>query len=180
MSALSISALHEAVIGALVVAFPEVALVTGQNDALDDQQLPLPAIVVQITEVEARADQDSDGTGRLPVTVYFAATLVLSDRQRDLAIDLREAAMAIAALVYGNRWGLGGHVGPAQFTQAGPDEFSPQFKGRSAWRVEWMQPAWIGATAWPEVPGPTPVPLASWVPDIGPGNEGHYEGLPDL
>lgn len=180
MTALRISALHEAVIGAMVTAFPDVAIVTGQNDALDDKELPLPAIVVQVTEVEGRPDSDSDGTGRLPVTVYFAATLVLPDRQRNLAMDLREAAMAMAALVYGNRWGLGGQLGPGQFMQAGPDEFGPEFRGKSAWRVEWMQPAWIGATAWPDVPGPIPKPLASWAPDIGLGNEDHYQPLDQI
>ena len=180
MTDLQIATLHERVIERITAEFTTVTLVTGENDAADEQELPLPAIVVAITDVEGRPDADSDGTGRLPVQVYFAATIVLSDRGQGVALDLRDSSMALASLVYGNRWGLGGHVGPARFLQAGPDEFSPRIAGRRAWRVEWVQPAWIGRTAWPVLPGPVPQPLASWAPDIGTDHENEYRSLPDI
>lgn len=175
MDRLKLTDYHESVLAALRAAFPEVQTVTGANDALDSQELPLPAIVVAITDIEGLPDQDSDGTDRVPVSIFCAATIVRSARTRDLALDLRESAMAVAHLVYGNRWGLGGRVKPAAFLQAGPDEFSAPVPGREAWRVEWRQDAWIGETAWPPDDGPVPDALYSFAPDIGLGHEGDYE-----
>lgn len=168
-TALNLDALHEGILTSIRDAFPDLATVEDYRE--DRQMQPIPAVLVEMTELEPSPDDDP-GTEQLAALARFDAHIVLGFRTPQIKREIRKLAAALAFHVQGNRWGQ--RVGPAEVTAIVPDDFTPELDQFEVWRVEWQQLVHIGESVWRN-DGATPVPFFSWAPDIGPDNEPAYE-----
>lgn len=136
-----------------------------------DADLPVPAILVQISEIEPNLDRD-DSTGRLPCLVRLEAQLVLGARTTKVRREVAKAAGALAAFIYNNR--LGVHWGPGMVISVEPDEFNPNSDRFDVWRVEWAHETELGQSYIIDE-GVTPREvLTSWAPNVGAENKASY------
>nr|DAR96802.1 MAG TPA: tail completion protein [Caudoviricetes sp.] len=167
----TLDALHEAITGAIRAQFPDLATVEAYRQ--DRKNLPVPACLVELSEMEAGNDLDL-GTEQLAVMARFEARLVIGFRQggRNPGLEIRKLAAAVAAFVHQQRWGL--PVGPADVLGAWPDDFDPNLEQYECWRIEWQQVIHLGESVWHDE-GVTPEPVLSWAPEIGAGHEADYE-----
>ena len=171
-TALDLDALHDGIIASIRAAFPDLAAVEDYRE--DRQALPIPAVLIELTELEPSPDEDP-GTEQLAALARFDAHIVLGFRTPQIKREIRKLAAALAFHIHGSRWGQ--RVGPAEVTAIAPDDFTPELDQFEVWRVEWQQLVHIGESVWRN-DGATPVPVFSWSPDIGPGNEVKYQPLP--
>lgn len=161
---------HAGIIAAISAKFP--AFQTVQAYRLERRNLPTPACLVELTEMDAAPDVDP-GTQQLAVNARFEALLVIGFRQgvNNPKLEIRKLAAAFAAFVRLNRWGC--HIGPAEVIGAYPDDFDPELDQFECWRVEWQQIIHLGNTVWTDG-GEVPTPYYSWSPDIGIPHEPDY------
>lgn len=171
---LDLDALHDAIVQSIGAQFPTLATVEDYRE--DRLGLPLPAVLVDLIELEPTPDADPM-TEQLPALARFDARVVVGFRETQAKRTVRKLAAALALHISGQRWGL--KMGPAEVVAIEPDGFTPELDQYEVWRVEWQQPVHIGASIWTD-DGTTPVPVFSYSPDVGPGNEGAYEPLPDF
>lgn len=171
---LDLDALHDAIVQSIAAQFP--ALATVEDYREDRLNLPLPAVLVELIELEPTPDADPM-TEQLAALARFDARVVMGFREPQAKRSVRKLAAALALHVSGQRWGQ--KIGPAEVVVIAPDDFTPELDQFEVWRVEWQQPVHIGPSIWTD-DGVTPVPVFSFAPDIGPGNEGSYEPLPDF
>lgn len=179
-----LAVLHEAIVSDIQAAFPALATVEFYRE--DRRELPKPACLLELTELEALPDDDP-GTEQLAVMAKFEAELVVSFRTTKAKQSIRLLAASLAAWLRLRKWSDAANpgkklpTGPALVVGAYQDDFTvmgaareqdlPQFE---VWRVEWQQIVHLGAGVWNDE-GETPTtPLLGWKPDIGPGNEGKY------
>lgn len=179
MTMLSLAALHAAILEAIRGQFPDLATVADYRELSDDHEaLPVPALLVELTDLEAVPD-DNDGTGRLSMVAVFEATIIMGFRTAAVGRAIREFAGALAVFVNEQRWGVA-DVEPAQVIRAGLHEFSPAVPRYHAWLVEWRQVVRLGANVWAN-DGTVPREVVfSWAPEIGPGNEAEYDPVVPL
>lgn len=168
-TALDLDALHDGIRDSIAAAFP--ALATVEDYREDRNGLRLPAVLIEMTELEPDIEADP-GTEQLACLARFDAHIVIGFRTLAAKREIRKLAAALAKHVHGNRWGQ--RVGPAEVVAVAPDDFTPELDRFEVWRVEWQQPVHIGESVWRN-DGETPIPVFSWAPDIGPGNEDQYE-----
>lgn len=168
---IELGALHEAIVAAIRGRFPQLATVEVYRQVRG--VLPVPACLVELAELEA-TDELDPGTGQLAVMARFEARLVIGFRQGGLnpGLEIRKLAASVAAFVHQQRWGL--PVGAADVLGCWPDDFDPGLEQFECWRLEWQQVLHLGQTAWPADEGATPVPWASWAPEIGRAAEAAY------
>jgi hypothetical protein len=171
-TAIDMDALHDAIVQSIAARFPALPTVADYRD--DRLQLILPAVLVELTELEPVPDDDPM-TEQLAALARFDARIVLGFRDANVKREIRKLAAALGHHIHMQRWGM--PVGPAEVTSITPDDFSPELDQFEVWRVEWQQPVHIGVSVWGD-DGVTPVPVFSYSPDIGPANEGAYEALP--
>jgi len=169
---IDLSAVHQAILDAIAAAFPAVVTVADYRE--DRRDLPLPAILVELSDFEANPEEDP-GTEQLPVLARFEARILIGFRTPNAEREIRKLAGALGVLVHQNRWGK--PVGPAELLTITPDDMDPELDQYVVWRVEWQQALHLGASVWTnEGDIPTTV-LYSYEPDTGTGNEGEYEEL---
>ncbi|WP_211299481.1 hypothetical protein [Pukyongiella litopenaei] len=134
-------------------------------------KLAVPAIIVQLSELEPDPDKDPH-TGQLPCLVRVEARIVMGHRTPKVRREVIKAAGAVAAFVHSNR--LGVPWGAATILAVEPDEFAPQADQFDIWRIEWAHSADIGPSYFVDE-GATPGQiLTSWAPAIGPDHEADY------
>jgi hypothetical protein len=168
-----IIALHEAILAHFRTQFPDLQTVADYRELTDDhEELAIPAVLVELTDLEAAPDDD-DGTGRLPMVAIFEASIIMGFRTESVGRAVRDFSASLATYVHQQRWGLT-DVQPAFVVSAGVHEFSPATPRYHAWRVEWRQIVHLGNTVWTN-DGTVPQAVYSWVPEIGPGNEDRYQ-----
>lgn len=170
----TLDAVHDGIIAAIAAQFP--GLKTVDAYLLDRRNLPVPACLIELTEMDAVPDDDL-GTGQLAVVARFEALLVIGFRQgcRNPKREIRNLAAKVAAFVRLQRWGQ--PVGAAEVIGAYPDDFGPELDQYECWRVEWTQYMMLGTdNAWADdnEGAPPSQVLASFAPDIGSSNEGSY------
>ena len=168
-TALDLDALHDGIIASIRAAFPDIATVEDYRE--ERQSLPIPAVLIELTELEPAPDEDP-GTEQLAALARFDAHIVLGFRTPQIKREIRKLAAALALHVHTNRWGQ--RVGPAEVTAIVPDDFTPELDQFEVWRVEWQQMVHIGESVWRN-DGAAPIPFFSWAPQIGPDNEPAYE-----
>lgn len=169
---IDLDALHQAIIDAIAAQFPDLETVADYRE--DRREIPLPAALIELSDMEAVPDEDP-GTGQLAVTARFDARLIIGFRTAQAQREIRKMAAALGVLVHLNRWGL--PVGPAEVLSLGPDEFSPELDQFVVWRVEWAQVVHLGQSVWTNE-GTIPLTvLYSSVPDIGPPHEDDYRDV---
>ncbi|AUR12866.1 hypothetical protein PhaeoP48_02904 [Phaeobacter inhibens] len=164
--------LHEAIKAEISARFPAVATVEDYGAPRKD--LVLPAILVELVDMEVDPDSDP-GTEQLPVISKWAARVVLSFRDDNVKREIRKLAGALGVLVHQNRWGL--KAGPAQVTYIGPDAFDPDFDNVEVWAVEWDQQIDLGQSVWTGEGVTSDRVMIGYAPKIGPGQEGDYSEL---
>lgn len=159
----------DTVIDTLAAEFTTFKTVAAEDE--DRKKLAVPAIIVQMSELEPDPDKDPH-TGQFPCLVRLEARIVMGHRTPKVRREVVKAAGAVAAFVHSNRLGVA--WGAATVIAVDPDEFAPQADSFDIWRVEWVHAADIGASYFVDE-GVTPSQvLTSWSPDIGPANEGDY------
>ncbi|MEY8099041.1 hypothetical protein AB9F29_16690 [Falsihalocynthiibacter sp. S25ZX9] len=164
------------VVASLAAQFPTFKTVAAEDESRSE--LKVPALIVQMSEIEPSPDTDVH-TGQLPCFVRFEARIVLGNRTAKVRREVVKAAGAIATFIHSNR--LGVEWGPAVIGAIEPDEFSPIANKFDVWRIEWVHEANLGDSYFVD-DGVTPTELLiSFAPEIGPDHEGDYvAGVPDV
>ncbi len=159
----------DTVIASLAAEFDTFKTVAAEDE--DRKKLAVPAIIVQMSELEPDPDKDPH-TGQFPCLVRLEARIVMGHRTPKVRREVIKAAGAVAAFVHSNRLGVA--WGAATVIAVDPDDFAPQADSFDIWRVEWVHAADIGASYFVDE-GVTPSQiLTSWSPDIGTAHEGDY------
>lgn len=166
-----IAGLHAAILSAIRERFPDLATVDTYR--LDRQDTPMPACLINLTEMTTQ-DTEDPGTGQIAVEARFEAHLLVGFKTENAHLAVRELAAALMAFARLNRWGVaGGVIGPAMVTGAWEDDFTPALQQYECMRVEWSQIVWLGQDIWAEQ-GAVPVPFYGLAPAIGKGHEADY------
>ncbi|MEO3478142.1 hypothetical protein AAFO90_10730 [Phaeobacter sp. CAU 1743] len=164
-----LNALHDAILAQIRADFP--ALVTVGDYDEDRKDLLIPAVLVELVDMEGAPDEDP-GTEQVPFVSKWVARVVLGFRTESVKREVRRLAAALGVKIHRQRWGQ--TVSPAQVTYIGPDAFDPEFDKFEVWAVEWDQQIDLGASVWPGEGVVPEVVKVGWAPDIGPGNEADY------
>lgn len=170
----TLDAVHAGIVTAIQAQFPDLATVEAYR--LDRKSLPIPACLIELTELDAAPEIDP-GTEQLAVNARFEARFVIGFRQgmKNPKLEVRKLAAAFAAFARLKRWGC--PIGPAEVIGCYQDDFDPELDQYECWRVEWQQVIHLGNTVWTdEGEVPTQV-LASFSPKIGTGHEADYTEL---
>lgn len=165
---IDLGVLHDAIVADIKAQFPQ--LVTVEFYREDRQELPKPACLLELTELEAEPDDDP-GTEQLAVMAKFEAELVIGWRDIDgvkAKQSIRVLAAALSAWLRMRRWANPANpdkklpTGEAQVIGAYRDDFSIMGRQRDegllqveVWRVEWQQRIHLGNTVWTDE-GTTP------------------------
>lgn len=157
--------LHQAIVADIQAKFPALQTVEfyrgeGQEDR---KQLPTPACLLELTELEP-SPEDDPMTEQLAVVAHFEAELVISFRTANAKRSIRKLAASLAAWLHNRRWGDPDNAGkklptgPCVFAGSYRDDFAGTTAGQKSetldqfevWRVEWRQIVHLGASAWAE------------------------------
>ena len=169
---IDLSVVHQSIVDAIATAFPNVATVDDYRD--DRSPLPLPAILIELADLEAAPDADP-GTEQLAMRARFEARIIIGFRTANAEREIRKLAGALGVFVHLNRFGQ--LIEAAEVLTITPDDFEPELDQFVVWRVEWQQIVHLGVSVWTndgEIPGDV---LWSVTPDIGPDNEDAYRTL---
>jgi hypothetical protein len=159
-----LDALHQAITNTIAAAFPD--LKTVEFYRLDREELPLPACLLDLVEMEH--DHFDPGSEQAQLLVRFEARFVLGFRKQSAKLEVRKLAAAFAALLRKTlRWpGVKGQ-GAIRLIGCFPDDFEPVLDQFEVWRVEWQQPLWFGESVWKDI-GTTPSTVFLGIaPEIG-------------
>ncbi|KWI69675.1 hypothetical protein [Burkholderia ubonensis] len=175
-----VSAYQDAVVAKIRAAFPDFKTVEFDREEVDRDELEacdLPAILLDLNEFE-EASEDDRGNGQSPMRGRVEARVVIGYRTARAKTAARAAAGTLAAWMRLRRFtGENVWTEPAKVIGAYRDDFSPGMDRYTVWRVEWAQVLHLGEDVWKDG-GPTPGnPTYSFAPDIGLGNEAHYQPL---
>lgn len=173
----TVEQLHDAIEKAVRERFPDFATVEFYRDD-QGERIPTPACLMEMTDCE-RSDEVSDGgTGMMGSLLRFEARVIMQVRDRDVALELRKAAVSFAAWLHQLGRFPGAHTDAIQVIGAEPDDWMPAHGGFRAWRIEWVVPALLGADAWADPDGVVPRDaFYSIVPDVGIPHEPDYRPL---
>ena len=148
------------------------------ND-LEIDDLPLPAILMDLYEVEPDPDCDL-GTGQLGVQLMLQLYVVVAGTARSSPLTVRQLAMAAGAIINdGNRFDS--PVSPAKVTDIiGMPKLQDTNRQYLIWSVEWQHATTIGAED--QLCDDPPVDadeintvLWGTPPDVGEGHEDDYK-----
>lgn len=171
---IDLDVVHQSIVNALSLQFPDMATVEDYRE--NRGALPLPAILLELEDMEAAPDDDP-GTEQLAVWARWSARIIIGFRTANAEREIRKLAGALGVFVHQNRFGQ--PIGPAEVTMITPDDMDPDLDQYVVWRVEWQQIVHLGEGVWVnDGTIPTEV-LYSWSPDIGPEHEPDYEQLED-
>lgn len=170
----TLDTLHQAIVDAIKAQFPDLVTVEFYREERDG--LPIPACLLDLTEMESVPDEDP-GTGQLAMDCRFEAGIILGFRVPNVKLEARKMAAALAVWLRLKRW-PGIRCGPAQVIGCYKDDFKPELDQYEVWRVEWHQVIHLGVNAWANTGGTIPTQLlGSWVPKIGAAHEADYVPL---
>lgn len=166
---IDLGAALDAVVASIATGFPAIRAVVAEDE--NRKELTLPAIIVQMSEIEPDLDNDAQ-TGQFPCLVHMEARIVLGHRTPTVRREVCKAAGALAAHIHKSR--LGVSWGGATIIAVEPDEFAPMAEQFDIWRIEWVHSADIGPSYFVD-DGVTPTTvMTSWDPKIGPDHEHEY------
>lgn len=176
----TLDAVHDGIVAAIAAQFPDLKTVEAYR--LDRKSLPVPACLIELTEMDAVPDSDP-GTNQLAVNARFEALLVIGFRQglKNPKREIRKLAASVAHFVRNKRWGC--PIGAAEVVGAYPDDFVPELDQFECWRVEWQQLIYLGEeNVWQDEPGATPPSriFLGFVPNVGAGHEADYTEVTHL
>lgn len=108
-----------------------------------DDRIALPAVLVELTEMEPGVDS---GTGETCLSCKFEARVITDPIQPDHHQQAVFLAGQLAVLLRAQSWGV--EVEPAEFVQAMQDWTKPELDGYTVWVVEWTQQVYLGPQEW--------------------------------
>lgn len=183
--------LHAAIVADIQAKFPDLRTVEfyrGEGNDHDDRKvLPVPACLLDLTEMEA-STEDDPGTEQLAVIATFEAELLIRFTEPNAKRSIRKLAAALAAWLHNRRWTNPDNTekklptGPCMVVGAYKDDFSGMMAGQrdkpldqfEIWKVEWRQKIHLGDSVWNDE-GTTPTTVFLGItPDIGPENIDKY------
>ena len=169
----TLDAVHAGIVSAIREQFPNLKTVEAYR--LDRKNLPVPACLIEMTEMDAALEIDP-GTEQLAITARFEARFVIGFRQgaNNPKLEVRKLAAAFAAFARLKRWGC--PIGPAEVIGAYQDDFDPELDQFECWRVEWQQVIHLSDTIWKNE-GEVPTPFFSWSPQIGSAHADKYTDI---
>lgn len=160
----------DTVVSKLAAQFPTIKTVAAEDESR--RELPVPALIVQFSEIEPDPDADPH-TGQFPCRLRVEARIVLGHRTPKVRREVIKAAGAIASFVHSNR--LGVKWGAAVVIAVEPDEFAPLADTFDIWRIEWAHTLDLGESYFID-DGVTPtIVLTSWSPEVGGQHEADYQ-----
>lgn len=145
----SLDQLYQAIEQHLQQHLPGVQLVSFWPDI--QQHIPLPAVFLDIAEIEPGTDI---GSGETTLTLTFEARVIVDVIRADHYPQAVHLATQLAVLLRAQSWGL--PVEPAEFQRSSQDWTRPELDGYTVWLVEWTQTVYLGEEEWPwpdEPPG---------------------------
>ncbi len=170
--AIDLGAALDTVVANIAAKFDTFKTIAAEDEKRD--RIELPAILVQVSELEPLPDNDPH-TGQFPCLVRFEARVIMGQRSPTVRREVLMAAGALATHVHNNRLDVA--WGAATLLSVEPDEFAPKADKFDIWLVEWVHQTCIGDSYYVD-DGITPTQvLTSWAPDVGAGNAGEYEEL---
>lgn len=168
-----IPGLYAAIVASIQAAFPDLQTVEFDRDDSERTVLPVPACLLELTELEAEPDLDP-GTDQICVMARFEAELVLGFRTPAVKRSARVLAAALCAHLHKTRHWPNGKAGAIEVMGAWPSQFKPELDQYEVWRVEWRQPLYLGESIWKN-DGTTPTEIYyGFTPEIGAGHEADY------
>lgn len=173
-TALNIDTMYAQITAQLQAAFPVFKTVVFYEDD-EDEQLPTPALLLELSEVEPDTNENG-GEPNLPAQLRFEARVVLSQRTPNVKAAIRAQAMAVAGWLHNHSWGNGVNAEPCRVIACAKDEFEPNLDKWAVWRVEWINQAFLGASCY-AAPGPMPDAFYSFAPKIGAAYKSDYTQL---
>lgn len=123
-------------------AIPGLAYVEAMPDML--ARMALPAVVVELTELEPGTDQM---TGETALEARFEARVIVGSEQPQCQQQAAFVASQIAVLLHMQTWGV--EVTAAEFVRSAQDWTRPELDGYAVWVVEWTQCFYLGLEEWP-------------------------------
>jgi hypothetical protein len=170
---ITLEELHTAIVNAIEAKYP--AIPTVEFYSTIRQGMPLPACLLELTEMDSAPDKDP-GTQQLAVDARFEARFIIGFRTADAKLAVRSLAGSFAAWLRYEEQRWGKPVGPAEVIGCYQDDFSPELDQFEVWRVEWTQTLHLGERVVDEG-GAIPQAFYSFVPYVGLGNEEYYRAL---
>lgn len=170
---LTLDRLYAAIENGIHAAVPGLAMVVTMPHML--QQLPVPAVVIEVAEFEPGVDR---GTGEVALVVRFEARVIVAPEQPDCQQQAAFVAAQLTGLLRMQSWRL--EVELAEFVRAAQDWTRPELDGYAVWVVEWTQQIYLGDQEWPWPNQPPGNLVWGFSPETGPGSEGSYVAPEDV
>jgi hypothetical protein len=182
---INLDTLHASIVADIRAKFPTLATVEFYR--AERTQLPTPACLLTLTELEAAEDEDP-GTEQIAVYAHFEAQLIVSFRQANAKNSIRNLAGAFMGFLRKRKWtdpanpGKKLPTGECLPVGAYEDDFASITAGQrdtnldqfEIFRVEWRQLINLGETAWNDT-GVTPsIVFMGQAPEIGPAHLDDY------
>lgn len=171
---ITLEQLHAAIIADIQAKFPTfrtVEFYRGEGNDFDDRKtLPVPACLLNLSELEASED-DEPLTEQLAVIAHFEAEILVKSTTQGAKMAVRSLAATMAAWLHNRRWNNPAATtpklptGPCVVIGAYQDDFSSMMPGKrdapldqfEIWKVEWRQKLHLGESVWTD-DGSTPTP----------------------
>lgn len=139
---LDLDQLYQAIEQHIREAIPGLVHVAVMPDRLE--RIPLPAVIVELIELEPGADQM---TGETALEARFEARVMVGAEQAQSERQALFIASQLAVLLRMQTWGQ--PVEAAQFVRSGQDWTRPELDAYMIWTVEWTQGIYLGQEEWP-------------------------------
>lgn len=169
---LDVELMHKEIVAQIAEAFPSFKTVEFYRDDETDR-MPTPAVLLDMDDAEP-SDESDNGTGQLPAFLRFEARIIMGKRSPIVRLEVRKAALALAAWLKGRHWGNGVLADECQVLVICRDEFDPAMDQFAVWRVEWRNRVYLGDSAWTNE-GAVPESWFSFAPDIGADHKDDYQ-----
>lgn len=173
----TLDTLHGAIESAIRARFPDFATVQFYRDA-GTEGMPTPACLLEMTRCD-RAREGNDGTGLLQAVLRFEARVVVAAGSTAGALQLRNAAIALATWLHQLGRFHGACSGAIDVIAALPEDPAAAQPGLRTWIVEWSLPVALGDNLWDDTGGVVPQASYSFAPEIGRAHETRYQPLPE-
>ena len=118
-------------------------------------------------------------SGLLQATLRFEARIALPATDASTALQLRNAALALATWLHQLGRFPGVASGAIDVIAASPEDPAAAQPGLRTWIVEWSLPVALGDNPWDDAGGVVPQASYSFAPEIGRAHESRYQLLPE-
>lgn len=172
--------LHEAMITALKSRMSYIQTVeaydpTTESDGGQHSLVKTPAVLIELAELRPGK---SLGDNRQAFSCEFIFHCILSTATKNVELEIRNYAAAVAKVVYRQRWGFAEAVEHPDDIGAYPGVFKPGDKGFESWVVSFRQNVYLGEVEVNQDAIPSEV-FYSMAPEIGAAHKDDYKKGPE-